>query len=269
VATTVSTPSTERRGPHVAEVLRSEFCKFRSVRSTFWTLSTAVLFNVALAGLAAIFIPRNLSGHEQSTTDPIRLSLAGVHLSQIAFGVLGTLIVTSEYGTGMIRATFAAVPQRRLVLAGKAIVFAATALIVGIASCFAAYATFEAFLSGDSLRSSIGDPGVVRAITGGGLYLVVLGLLGLGLGTILRSSTGAIATLFALLFVPSILLTLMPQAWRTTIGPFVPMQAGSQIFVATHHEPDNLGAWMGFGVFSLYAAAALTLGFVLINHRDT
>jgi len=90
------------------------------------------------------------------------------------------------------------VPQRRLVLAGKAIVFAATALIVGIASCFAAYATFEAFLSGDSLRSSIGDPGVVRAITGGGpLPSLWLGLLGLGLGTILRSGTGAIATLFA------------------------------------------------------------------------
>ena len=263
------TRSAERGAEHVAEVLRSEFCKFRSVRSTIWTLIAAVAGNVVLAALAAIFIPPHLSAHEQATTDPIRLSLAGLHLSQIAFGVLGVLVIGSEYGTGLIRATFAAVPQRRLVLAGKAIVFAATALAVGIASCFVAYAIFGAFLSGDALRSSIGDPGVIRAITGGGLYLAVLGLLGLGLGAILRSSTAAIATLFGLLFVPSVLVSLLPQSWHSTVGPYIPMEAGSQIFVATRHDPNSLGAWTGLGVFSLYASAALIVGFALVNHRDT
>lgn len=266
-----STPAStvEHGGEHVAEVLRSEFCKFRSVRSTVWTLVAAVMFNIALGALAAIFIPPHLSAHEQATTDPIRLSLAGLHLSQIAFGVLGVLAISSEYGTGMIRATFTAVPQRRLVLAAKAMVFIATALIVGVASCFAAYAMFEALRSGDALRSSIGDPGVIRAITGGGLYLTVLGLLGLGLGAILRSSTAAIATLFGLLFVPSILVSLLPQSWHSTVGPYIPMEAGSQIFVATRHDPNSLGAWTGLGVFSLYAATALIVGFTLINHRDT
>jgi ABC-2 type transport system permease protein len=251
-----------------ADVLRSEFCKLRSVRSTLWTLVAAVVSNVVLAALAAIFIPGNLSAQDKATTDAIRLSLAGLHLSQIAIGVLGALVITSEYGTGMIRATFTAVPRRRLVLASKVIVFAAAALAVGIASSFAAYFTFQAFLSGDSLASSIGDPGVLRAVTGGGLYVAVLGLLGLGLGMIIRSSAGTIATLFGILFVPSILISILPHSWQTTIGPYLPMNAGEQIFIAVHRDANSLGAWTGFGVFSLYAAAALTIGFLLINRRD-
>jgi ABC-2 type transport system permease protein len=250
-----------------ADILRSEFCKLRSVRSTFWTLLAAVVFNVALAALGAIFLPGALSAPEKATVDVTRLSLAGIHLSQIAFGVLGVVVITSEYGTGMIRATLSAVPQRRLLLAAKAIVFAVTALVVGILSSFAAYFVFQAFLSDNSLQSSIGDPGVLRAVTGGGLYLTVLGLLGLGLGAIIRSSAGAIATLFGLLFVPPILLQLLPRSWQTTIGPYMPMDAGSQIFIV-HHQTGSLGAWTGFGLFCLYAAVALTVGVLLINHRD-
>ena len=253
-----------------ADVLRSEFLKLRSVRSTFWTLLAAVVFNVGLAALAAVFIPGRLSAQDESTIDAVRLSLAGLHLSQIAVGALGVLVISSEYGTGMIRAVFSAVPQRRTVLAAKATVFAAVALVVGIVSSFGAYFVFQASLSGDSLQSSISDPGVLRAVTGGGLYLAVLGLLGLGLGTIIRRSAGAIAALFGMLFVPPVLMDLLPQSWRATVGPYVPMNAGSQIFMT---RPDamgggGLGPWTGFGVFSLYAALALTVGFILISHRD-
>jgi ABC-2 type transport system permease protein len=264
----IATPQTSY-GPLLgfANIVRSEFCKLRSVRSTFWTLVAAVVFNVALAALGAIFLPGALSADEKATVDVTRLSLAGIHLSQIAFGVLGVLVITSEYGTGMIRATLSAVPQRRLVLAAKAIVFASTALVVGISSSFAAYFVFQAFLSDNSLRSSIGDPGVLRAVTGGGLYLTVLGLLGLGLGAIIRASAGAIAALFGLLFVPPILLQLAPRSWQTTIGPYTPMDAGSQIFIV-HGHAGSLAPWTGFGLFCLYAAVALTIGVLLINHRD-
>jgi len=250
-----------------ADILRSEFCKLRSVRSTYWTLVAAVVFNVGLAAVEAIVLPGHLSAHDKASLDAVRVSLGGIHLSQIAFGVLGVLVITSEYGTGMIRATLSAVPQRRLMLAAKAIVFAVIALIVGIVASFAAYFVFQAFLSGSSLRSSIGDPGVLRAVIGGGLYLAVLGLLGLGLGAIIRVSAGAISALFGLLFVPQILAELLPRSWQATITPYVPMEAGSQIFSA-HHEAGNLGAWSGFGVFCLYAAVALGVGFVLINRRD-
>lgn len=250
-----------------ADVLRSELCKLRTVRSTYWTLFAAVVFNVALAGLLAIFIPDQLSAHDKATFDSTRVSLGGIHLSQIAFGVLGVLVITSEYATGMIRATLSAVPQRRLMLAAKGIVLTVTSLIVGIPSCLAAYFVFQALLSDNSLQSSISDPGVLRAVTGGGLFLTVLGLLGLGLGTIIRASAGAIAGVLGLLFVPQILVSLLPHSWKATIGPYVPMQAGSAIF-SVHREGDALGPWTGFGVFCLYAAVALGVGFLLINRRD-
>ncbi|MEP6851234.1 MAG: ABC transporter permease [bacterium] len=253
---------------YAPDVLRSEYWKLRSVPSTPWTLTAAVGSNVVIAVLAAIFIPGHLSAADASSTDAVRLSLAGLHLSQIAFGVLGALVITSEYGTGMVRATFAAVPNRRLVLAAKATVFVVTALVVGTASCFAAYGLFQAFVSGGDLRSSLGDPGVLRAVIGGGLYLSAVGLLGLGLGAILRSSAGTIATLFGLLFVPSLLTSLLPHAWQTTVGGYVPMEAGSQIFIAVHHDSNSLGAWTGFGVFCSYAAAALAIGFLIIDQRD-
>ena len=249
------------------DILRSEFCKLRSVRSTYWTLFAAFAFNIGFAALEAVFLPGRLSAQDKASLDGIRVSLGGSHLSQVAIGVLGVLVITSEYTTGMIRSSLSAVPRRRLLLAAKAIVFACTALVVGVVASFAAYFVFQALLTGDSLRSSIGDPGVVRALIGGGLYLAILGLLGLGLGAIIRSSAGAIAALFTLLFVPQILVELLPSAWKTTVGRYVPMEAGSQIF-SQRHEAGALGPWTGLGVFSLYATVAVIAGLVLINRRD-
>jgi ABC-type transport system involved in multi-copper enzyme maturation permease subunit len=251
-----------------ADILRSEYLKLRTVRSTFWSLLAAVVFNVALAALLAIFLPSHMSAHQKATIDSTRVSLGGLHLSQVAFGVLGVLVITAEYGTGMIRATLAAVPQRRLMLTAKTTVFAVTALIIGIASCFAAYFAFQAFLpAGDGMRTFLSDPGVLRAVAGAGLYLTVLGLFGLGLGAIIRSSTGAVATLMGVLFVPSLIVTLLPQSWQDTIAAYLPMNAGETI-ITVHHQAHTLQAWPGFGVFCLYAAAALAAGFFLISHRD-
>lgn len=250
------------------DVLRSELCKLRTVRSTYWTLLAAVSFNIVLAALLAIFIPGQLNAQDKTTFDATRVSLGGIHLSQVAFGVLGVLVITSEYTSGMIRATFSAVPQRRLLLAAKLIVFTVTALIVALACTFAAYLVFEAFLADASLRSSLSDPGVLRAVIGGGLFLTAIGLLGLGIGAIIRASAGSIATLFGLIFVPQLLVQLLPASWKETIGPYVPMQAGSAIFSA-QPEPGALGPWTGFGVFCLYALIALVAAFVAINRRDT
>ncbi|MFF0018017.1 ABC transporter permease subunit [Streptomyces sp. NPDC005374] len=250
--------------------LRSELLKIRSVPSTFWTLACAVVFNVVLAAVVAVLIPGRLSAADRKTTDSIQLSLAGLHLSQVAIGVLGVLVITSEYSTGMIRATLSAVPKRSSVLSAKAVVFAAAAVIGGTISSFAAYFAFEAFLPSDAgyMKTSLSDPGVLRAVMGGGLYLAVLGLLGLGLGAVLRSSAGAIAALFGLLFVPQIFVQLMPGNWRDSIGPYLLMNAGSDIFVASQREAASLSPWTGFGVFCLYAAIALTAGFVSITRRD-
>lgn len=250
------------------DVLRSEWCKLRTVRSTLWILTFAVVSNIVVAALAGIFLPSHFSTQDKASLDSIRVSLAGLHLSQIAFGVLGVLVITSEYSTGMIRATVAAVPRRRTLLTAKTAVFAVTAFVVGTLSCIAAYFVFQASLSSDTLKTSIGDPGVLRAVIGGGVYLTVLGLIGLGLGSVLRSSAGAIATLFGLLFIPTILAGILPQSWQNRIGPYLPMNAGDSIY-SLHHQAGSLTAWAGFGVFCLYAAAALGTGLLLITSRDT
>jgi ABC-2 type transport system permease protein len=139
-------------------VLRSEYCKLRTVRTTFWTLSTAVASNVGVAALLAIFVSGRLTAQQQATTDVVRLTLGGLHVSQVAIGVLGVLVISSEYSTGMIRATLSAVPQRRLVLAAKTAVLTVVSLVVGIASSFAAYFTFQAARSANSMSATLGAP---------------------------------------------------------------------------------------------------------------
>jgi ABC-2 type transport system permease protein len=252
---------------HFVDLTRSELCKLRSVRSTYCSLLAILAFNVGIAALLAIFLPGQLSAHEKATLDTTRVSLGGMHLSQVAAGLLGVLVISSEYTTGAIRATLAAVPQRRQLLAAKATVFTAVSVIVGVVSCFAAYLVFQGLLSDASLRTSLGDPGVLRALLGGGLYLTALGLFGLGLGTIMRSSAGAIATLLGLLFIPPILLQLLPHAVRQDLNPYVPMEAGSAVFTV-HHDAGTLAPWAGFGVFCIYVAIATAIAFVLIGRRD-
>jgi ABC-type transport system involved in multi-copper enzyme maturation permease subunit len=253
---------------HAREVARSEWCKFRSVRSTWWALAAVVIFNVLTAALLAVFLPRALPAHERATIDSVRVSLGGLHLSQVAVGLLGVLVITGEYSSGMIRASLAAVPQRRLLLAAKTAVFAAAAMVTGIAACLAAYLIFQAFLpAGDAMRTSLTDPGVARAVVGAGLYLAVLGLLGLGLGAVIRSAAGGVAALLGLLFVPSILITLLPASWQNTVGRYLPMNAGEVIYTV-HHQAHTLAPWAGLGVFCGYAAAALLAGFIMISRRD-
>ena len=247
--------------------MRSEARKLATVRSTTWAVLAAVAFNVIIAALLGALLPGHLSAH-QKTINSVRVSLGGLHLSQIAIGLLGVLAVTSEYSSGMIRATLAAVPRRRLLLTAKALVLATAAVATGIGSCLAAYLVFQAFLpAGDAMRTTLADPGVLRAVTGAGLYLTVLGLLGFGLGAAFRSSAGAVAVLFGMLFVPTLLTALLPSSWQDTLGPYLPMNAGDTIY-SVRPEAHMLQPWAGFGVFCLYAAAALAAGFALIGRRD-
>ena len=249
--------------------MRFEMCKFRSVRSNWALLGAAASANILVAALVAVFVPDHLSATDAASTDPVRLALAGLHVSQIAIGVLGVLAVTSEYSTGLIRSTFAAVPHRRLVLAAKLVVLTGAAAVVGIGSCMAGYSLYEALVPGtSSVHAALTAPGVLRAAVGGGLYLTVVALLGTGLGALLRSSAGAVAALLGLLFIPTIVISVLPTTWQDTVGRYLPMNAGEQVFIATRHEPHTLGAWTGLAVFALYAAAALAGAFALITRRD-
>jgi ABC-2 type transport system permease protein len=261
--------STGRRRGDFTNLVRAELVKLATIRSTYWALLVAVAANTGFAALAAALLAPRLKPGDLAHVDVVQLALAGLHLSQVAYGVLGALIITGEYGTGMIRTTFAAVPRRRTVLAAKALVFAGTALITATISTVAAYLVFLAALPAHTLTgTAFADPGVTRAVLGGGLYLTAYGLLGFGLGALLRSSAGAIATLLGVLFVPPLLLDLLPGSWKTTVGPYIPMQSGGQIFVATRREAAGLAPWTGFGVFCLYGAVALLAGFAMVNRRD-
>src|SRR6266849_5784657 len=141
-ATTTAAQPPASLMPLFAGVLRSEARKLATVRSTFWALLATVIFNVVTAALPGALLPGHLSAHQKATIDSVRVSLGGLHLSQIAIGLLGVLAVTSEYSTGMIRATLAAVPQRRLMLTAKTAVLAAAVLVTGIGASFAAYLIF-------------------------------------------------------------------------------------------------------------------------------
>jgi hypothetical protein len=249
--------------------VRAEWRKLRTVRSTAWVLLIAFASNIGFAILTASVLAPRLGADERTRVDVVQMALAGLHLSQIAFGVLGALVITGEYGSGMIRTTLAAVPRRGTVLAAKALVLATVTLVASTASTVAAYLVFQAALPAHTLTgTSLSDPGVARAVAGGGLYLTALALLGFGLGAVLRSSAGAIATLFGLLFVPPLLLDLLPHSWKDTVGPYIPMQSGDQIYVAAHREAVSLGPWTGFGVFCLYAAITIAAGFAATTRRD-
>src|SRR5215471_10027103 len=243
----------------LANVLRSEYCKLRTVRSTSWALLTAVAANIGVAALLAIVVTGRLTPHQKATIDSVRLTMGGLHISQVAIGVLGVLVISGEYSTGTIRATLCAVPRRRVVLAAKIVVVTAVSLAAGVASSFGAYFIFQALRSGTSMSAALSDPGVLRAVTGAGLYLAVIGLFGLGLGAVIRAPAGAIAALLS---------DLLPHSWQTTIGPYLPLNAGGQIYIASHFDSNSLAPWTGLGVFCLYAVAALGTGIVLITRRD-
>lgn len=263
-------PLTAGSGPIMPDVLRSELTKFRSVRSTYWTLLATVAAIVGLGALLCTFYVGHydhIRAGERATFEPTSFSLNGLVLAQLAVGVLGVLLMTSEFGTGMIRATFAAVPQRRTVLAAKAVVFTVVTLIVGELACFIAFFIGQGILSSKHIQASIGDPGALRAVIGGGLYLAVLGLLALGLGAIIRHSAGAIAALFGLLLVLPGLAHALPQSWQDSVNQYLPSNAGQQIY-HIRLDPHTLQPWAGLGVFCVYAALALGVAALLLMRRD-
>jgi ABC-type transport system involved in multi-copper enzyme maturation permease subunit len=250
-------------------LLRSEWTKLRSVRSTYWTAGIAVLASVALGVVICARTAYNINRGQQSLDgfDPTLTSLNGLYIAQVAIGALGVLTISSEYGTGMIRATLSAVPQRRAMLAAKGLVFAVTTLIAGEIMSFTAYGIGQALLSHAHAGTSLSQPGVLRATIGGGLYLTAVGLLGFGLGALIRHTAGALSAFFGILFALTVVADLLPTNWRNDVINYLPANAGSQILTVLPTS-RALPPWIGLGVLCLYALAAITAATVLITRRD-
>jgi ABC-type transport system involved in multi-copper enzyme maturation permease subunit len=252
-----------------ARVARSEWTKLRTQPSAVWALLSAVVLVVGFGVLYCLVrVTRPPHGAAAiSSFDPAAISLAGINLAQLAVGVLGVLLISSEYATGLIRASFAAVPSRLPVLWGKAAVFALTTLTLCVPATFAAFLVGQSILSRQHLGTALGQPGVARAVLGGALYLGVVGLLGLGLGALLRSTAGAIASLFGVLFALQIVVGFLPGSWSDDVYKYLPAPAGMAV-TAVRPDSSSLAPWAGFGVFCLYTAVVLGLAARRMHHRD-
>jgi ABC-2 type transport system permease protein len=253
-----------------ARVIRSEWTKLRSVRSTYWTLFVTLLLVIGIGCLVCvIFNARwpHLAPHERANFDALRASLVGVNFAQLAVGVLGVLVITAEYTTGMIRATLSAVPKRLPALWAKTLVFAGVALILSLPAVFIVFFAGQAILTGQHINTSISHPGVLRSVIGAALYLMVMGVFGLGLGAILRSTAGGISALAGIVFVLPPIITLFPSSFANSVSPYLPSNAGGALWTI---KPDanTLAPWAGFAVFCGWAIASIVIAAFLLRRRD-
>jgi hypothetical protein len=199
--------------------------------------------------------------------DPILYSFAGLNLAQLAIGVLGVLVMTSEYATGGIRLTLGATPQRTLLLMAKVTIFSAVVAVVSLISCVTAFLICQALLAPKHAGVSFTDAGVTRAVIGGAGHLVLIGAIAVGLGGIIRRTAGAVATLFAVLLVVPGLVTLLPSPWNDDITRYLPSSAG--VAMSAHVTfPNLLSPAGGFVVLSLYTAGVLAIATLTLNRRD-
>ena len=247
------------------DVLASEWTKLLSVRSTYWTLLIAVVTPLGTSALVAAAFAHPPKGGG-APPDPLLPGFVSLEYAVLAVGVMGVLAFTTEYSTGLIRTTFAAVPRRRAVLAAKAAVIGVLTLVTGELVAFASFALAQAVLSGQHLGVSLSRPGVPGAVLAVGLLLFVVATMGVGLGAIIRHTAGGIAALVGLIFLPAIL-GLLPAPWGGRVGRFTLLDAARQ--VTALHPATNLFA-PAFSLIVLLAWPALTLlaAALTITRRD-
>ncbi|MFE0774479.1 ABC transporter permease [Streptomyces sp. NPDC058861] len=252
-------------------VLQSEWTKIRTVSSTVWTLASAFLVTVAMgAGVSALVSSTfdDLNEAERLTFDPTLISFSGMVLGQLAMVVFGVLVVGTEYSSGMIRTSLAAVPQRATFLFSKIAVAGGLALLVGLATSFLTFFLGQALLGGRG--ASIGDENVLRAVVGAGLYMGLIALFSMGVATMLRSSMLSLGILMPFLLLVSNILAAVPKAKE--VARYFPDQAGAKIMQvvpdAMNTQEAPYGPWGGLGIMVLWVAASLAGGYLVLKQRD-
>ena len=258
---TTMAPGTARDRVGFPQAARMEWIKLRSLRSTWWVLALTVAGAVAIAVAVGV-------NTEDAAADLTNNALAGISLGLLLVGVLGVLAMTGEHSSGMIRATLAAVPNRPLVLAAKAAVFGALALAAGEAAAFVAFFAGGAALPAGVPAPTLGQPGVLRAVVLGGAGYCLIGLIGVGLGAVIRHTPAAIAVLVGGVYV----LAQLVAGFATWIMAWLPIAIVANSLSVVRPVGDGqirfLSPWAGLGVLCLYAAAALGAGAFLLARRD-
>jgi ABC-2 type transport system permease protein len=264
------TSSLPTGGATLPSVIRAEWTKLWSLRSTWWTLLIAFVVTIGFATLAAWGVSSNvdkMNPQDRATLDVTNLAMAGVAFGQLAFAVLGALTVAGEYSTGGIKTTFVAVPNRLRVLLAKVLVFTVVAWVVGTAAAFVSFFVAMTFWSSHHLEASLSDPGVLRAVFGAGLIALASGLLGLALGALIRHTAGSITAAVALLFVVPPLTNLLPGSWGKAISTRFTTNAGQRITEVVP-TPGQLHPWPGYLWLLAECVIPLIIGAWLMRRRD-
>jgi ABC-2 type transport system permease protein len=268
----VRLPRIERTGSVAfGRVLLSEWTKLRSVRSTKWSLGVGFLLTVAFP-IAFSFVTSShwgsMSPQERADRHPLDIALAGVDIAQLAIAVLGVLLISAEYSTGSIRSTFTAVPKRLLVLWAKLVDYAVVSLALMVPAVLVSFFASQAILGRhDILQISFTQHGVARAVLGGALYVMLVGIFALAIGAIVRNTAGGIAAFAGIFFVLPPLMFVLPTSWNNAISQYLPSDAGRQLF-ALQHASHTLRPLTGGLVFGGYCAAAIVVAAVLLVRRD-
>jgi ABC-2 type transport system permease protein len=273
ITSTIPAPTSSRY--RLGAVMRSEWTKMRSVRSTTRTIALTVVLTIGI-GMIAAATEANRWKHASAATrlifDPTNLSLTGILFGQLMVGLLGVLVVSAEYGTGTIRASLSAVPNRGVFLVAKTTTFAVVALLVGEFVSFVSFFAGQSIIGGGAPHATISQPGVLGAVIGSGLYLILLGLLAVGLGLIIRHTAGAIAAFVGILLIVPLLTPAFPSSIGNAISKFEPTTIGNAITVTNPHLPSGsvptFKPWVGLAILSAYAAVALGIGGWRLVRRD-
>jgi ABC-2 type transport system permease protein len=250
--------------------LRSEYTKIRSVRSTYWTLLALVVVCVGLCALIGWGTESHfnqMDPGQRATFDPTSNSLGALYLGQLALVVLGALVITTEYSTGMIRTSLTAMPRRGTVFAAKALVFTAISLVVGEVISFVLFFLGQKLLQSTGHSATLSQPGVLRAVIGGGLFLAGCGLFSFALGAILRHTAGAISAAVGILFVLPLVSNAFPHSWQEWLDKFLPSSAGAEIW-SVRRAAMMYSPWTEFFIFLAWIAVLLVAGMFLFRTRD-
>ncbi|NUT51119.1 MAG: ABC transporter permease subunit [Saccharothrix sp.] len=255
------------------EALHVEWTKLRTVAGTAWLLAAVVLLTVALGVVASASVGCSGVGCGQ---DPAKISLTGIAFGQAVVAVLAVLAVGGEYGTGMIRVTFAAIPRRTTVLAAKSVVVGGLVLVAGVVAVLVSVLVGRLVLPGRGFTEanghavlSLADGPVLRAAVGSVLYLVLVGLMSIGVAAAVRDAATAIGVVLGLLYLfPIVAAVVSDPDWFKRLQRISPMTAGLTVQVTTGLDQVPIGPWAGLGVLGLWAAGALVVGGVLLRARD-
>jgi ABC-2 type transport system permease protein len=277
VTTTTSSQVTLKSLPSshysFVDLVKSEWTKIRTVRSTMWTIALTIVLGVGIGALVTAVTRSHWSSmntFQRLTFDAPATSLIGLLFAQFSIGVLGVLAVSAEYSTGTIRATFSAAPNRSRVIAAKIVVFGVLSLIVAEFTSFVAFFLGQFLLSSPATHATLSSPGALRAVIGGGLFICLLGLLAMGLGIIIRHTAGAISAFVAVLLIVPLIVQALPYQLSADIRRFMPDRIGVQI-VTTKSADLNYGSfspWMGILVLAIEAAVLLVIGASMLERRD-